>query len=71
MAVLTKIIQYDSYSFPALLAEALGDVCNNTGHFYSAFRSVVFLSFGDPHLFWTQSKIPSNGQASFFFPTDE
>lgn len=53
MAVLTKIIQYDSYSFPVLLSEALGDVCNNTKHFHSAFHSVVFLSFGDPHLFWT------------------
>lgn len=53
MSVLTKIIQYDSYSFPALLSEALRDVCNNTGHFYNTFCSVVFLSFGDPHLFWT------------------
>ena len=44
----------------------LGDVCNNTGHFYSTFHSVIFLSFGNPHLFWTWSKIPSNGQAGFF-----
>lgn len=32
MAPLIKIIQYDSYSFLALLSEALGDVCNNTGY---------------------------------------
>lgn len=37
MAVLTKIVQYHSYSFPALLSEALGDVCNNSRHFYSMF----------------------------------
>lgn len=53
MAVLTKIIQCDSYSFPALLSEALGDVCSNTGHFYSMFPSLVFLSFVDLHLFRT------------------
>lgn len=53
MAILTKMMPYDSYSFPALLSEALGDVCNNIGHFYSMFCSVVFLSFGDPHSFRT------------------
>lgn len=37
MAVLTKIIQYDSCSYPALSSEALRDVCNSTRHFYSMF----------------------------------
>lgn len=50
-AVLPKLIQSDSYSFPTLLSETLGDVYNNPGPFYRRCCSVIFPSFSDPHLF--------------------